>query len=180
MVRDYSGYSIDQLQECLAIVDGNKYPENKVAIEAKLQARIDSGAFAHEQTVTRLAEKEKAIRSIDLAKGATRVIAWFLIVSPMIALSGYSIIADSYSSLTYGVAAGTISSAVSVSAGIGLLKSKTWGHWVAVTVFLLRSCELSQKDSPSVFCRHSDSSSSMRKVEISEFPPSSILGFLSL
>ena len=134
MVRDFSGYSIAELNEGLAIVDGRKNPENKAAIEAELQARKDSGAYESEQAAAILSEKERTAAKVSSAKRATKFVAWFLILSPMLAFSGCTTTAGEQSFLALGIVVGLLFSIISICAGIGLLKERDWGHWAAVAV----------------------------------------------
>ena len=134
MARDYSGYSISELQEALRAVDGNRYPANKAAIEAELQARKDSGEFAQEELNAKEAAREQAVAKLNFALKARVVIAWYLIVSPAIVLTGFSISAGSLAMQALTIFVGLVFVSTSVLAGIGLLKKKMWGHWAAVAV----------------------------------------------
>ena len=47
--NDYTKYSLAELREALSTVDGLQYPENKAALEAELQRRVDSGEVEREK-----------------------------------------------------------------------------------------------------------------------------------
>ena len=134
MPRDYSGYTIAELREALRAVDGYKYPENKAAIEAELQARVDSGELAREQAEARRAAREKATRKLLFAKRARVYIAWYLLLSPALVIFGYSIDSAGLIQRGLSVLLGLVFMAASIAAGIGLLKREAWGHWIAVVV----------------------------------------------
>ena len=70
MAQDYTRYSLAELHEALGIVDGRRYPENKAAIEAEIQARIDSGAYAEEEQAEEKQQAATARKKIDFARKA--------------------------------------------------------------------------------------------------------------
>lgn len=147
MARDYTNYTIAQLQESINVVDGNRFPENKAALEAELKSRIQSGGLAREaaeQEVVKkeiaaeqeIVRKEKAISAKGFAKKARVVIAWYLILSPIVILYQISLNVSGPSIWVVAMIIAPMAAFLMIShwAGIGLLKGKTWAHWAALAV----------------------------------------------
>ncbi len=70
---DLSNYSIPDLQEALATIDGRTHPENKAALERQLQARKDSGEFDRFMKESQQADKEQHARKVDFAKSMRKL-----------------------------------------------------------------------------------------------------------
>lgn len=144
MARDYSGYSISELQEALGTVDGDRYPENKAAIEAEIASRKASGEYDKHLAERQEVDVEHEKSAITFARKARVVVAWFLILSPVLLLNFLNFNATGPSAwivitLTIAFAAYLIASHV---AGIGLLKNKPWAHWVAIGLLAMQVLRL--------------------------------------
>lgn len=122
------------------MVDSRKYPENKAALEAELEARKASGAYEREVAATEEARKEQAVAAKAFAEKARLFIAWYLILSPIAILSYFNF---QSTGMPIWQAATLISLfviylGVSHWAGRGLLKDKSWAHPAAITVLALQ------------------------------------------
>ncbi len=140
MTPDYTSYTIAELEESLRVVDGRKYPENKAALEAELEARKASGAYEREMAEAEAARKEQAVADKAFAEKARTFIAWYLVVSPIAILYYFNF---ESTGMPIWLAATLISLfivylAVSHWAGRGLLKGKSWAHPTAVVVVALQ------------------------------------------
>lgn len=140
MAPDYTTYTVAELEESLAIVDGRRYPDNKAALEAELEARKASGAYEREMAEADEARKEKAVADKAFAEKARTVIAWYLVLSPIAILSYLNF---QSTGMPIWLAATLISLfiaylAISHWAGRGLLKSKAWAHPTAIVVLALQ------------------------------------------
>lgn len=137
---DYSVYSIAELQEALRSVDGITYPENKAAIEEELAARKASGEYDREvdKTAQELVDETRA--RFEFAKKARVVIAWYLIMAPIITLAHISLQMTMPSTWALVVAIAVFSAffITSHSAGIGLLKGKRWAQSLAIAVLAVQ------------------------------------------
>lgn len=139
VTQDYSSYTIAELQESLRVVDAQRYPENKVAIEAELEARVQSGDFERQVAAEVEARQQKAVADKAIAEKATVFIAWYLILSPIVILSYLNV------RLTAGLfwiaaffAAFAIYLAASHWVGRALLKGKTWAYPAAIAILSLQ------------------------------------------
>lgn len=138
MERDLTKYSIPELQEGLAIVDGTRFPENKAALEAELQARRDSGDFDRFIQESKEAEKQQAIDRISFAKKMRKAIAAYLVVSALYAFSGIGMNASSATVGGFMFVFLILFLIATFAGGVGLFLNKPWGHWAAVTVLSLQ------------------------------------------
>ncbi len=143
MPHDYSTYTIAELREALASVDGNQYPDNKAALEAELQARVDSGEVERE-----MEEQERETRSQEqdlrrFARGARQWIGLYLMGAPLILLNMGTQMPKSLGWLAYALwGFGVLYVGVSTLAGYGLWKQKDWGHRPAIGVLALQVINL--------------------------------------
>lgn len=135
---DFSDYSIPDLQEALATIDGRTHPENKAALERELQARKDSGEFDRFMKEAQQADKEQHARKVGFAKSMRKVIGLYLVGSSLYAIAGVSLTASG--SLAGGalLVFMALFLVASFAAGVGLLLRKDWAHWIAVTVLGLQ------------------------------------------
>lgn len=138
MERNFSDYSIPELQEALATVDARAHPENKADLERELQARKDSGELDRYVEDARLAEKERLKRKVGLARTMRKVIGVYLIVSAVYAIAGVSLNASSTLAGAVTLALMALFLVASFLSGVGLLREKDWGHWIAVAVLGLQ------------------------------------------
>ena len=138
MARDYSTYSIPELQQALGSVDGKRYPENKAALERELQARKDSGEVDRYVRELRDEHRRKQIRGVRIARKVRLVIAAYLVVAPLCAFVGFEIFASSEPAGRLLVAVSVLFLGASFAAGVGLFLNKAWGHWIAVVVLALQ------------------------------------------
>ena len=135
---DFSNYSIADLQEALATIDGRAHPENKAALERELQARKDSGEFDRCAKEAQQADKEQHARKVSFAKSMRKVIGLYLVASSLYAIAGVSLTA---SGSRVGIALLVVMVlflVASFAAGVGLLLRKDWAHWIAVVVLGLQ------------------------------------------
>lgn len=138
MDRDYTKYSIPELLESLAIVDGITYPENKAALERELQARKDSGEYLQFLEEQKESETRERADSISFARKMKKGIGIYLIVASLYALTGIGLNTSGggVAVFTLVLLAGFL--ITSLAGGIGLLLDKSWGHWTAVVVLGLQ------------------------------------------
>ena len=137
---DYTSYTIAELEESLRMVDGSKYPENKAALEAELEARKASGEYEREAAAAEEARKEKAVADKAFAEKARVFIAWYLILSPIAILAYFNF---QSTGMPVWLAATVVSIfvvylAISHWTGRGLLKDRSWAHTAAVIVLALQ------------------------------------------
>ena len=135
--QDYTNYSIAELREALGTVDGVNFPENKAALEAEFQKRIDSGEVEREEQAREQSVHEKEQGHRRFARGARQWIGLYMMGAPLMMLSagtqtppGYGWVAYA----AYGLCA--LYTGVSVIAGFGLWKRKEWGRRLAIGVFV--------------------------------------------
>ncbi len=138
--QDYTKYSLAELREALSTVDGSKYPENKAAIEAELQKRIDSGEVEREKKARTAAEHEKEQGHRRFARRARQWIGLYMMGAPLILIGAgvhlqWGSAWQAYA--IYGLC--VIYTGVSVIAGFGLWKLKEWGRRVAIGVFAMQT-----------------------------------------
>ncbi len=141
---DYAGYTIAELEESLRMVDGSKYPENKAALEAELEARKASGEYEREQAAAEEERKEKAVADKAFAEKARIFIAWYLVLSPIAILYYFNF---QSTGMPIWLTATVVSIfvvylAISHWAGRALLKDKSWAHPAAVAVLALQLLRL--------------------------------------
>jgi len=134
MERDYSKYSIPELQESLAIVDGIKFPENKAALEQELQSRKQSGEFQRFLEERQESEEREKVDSINFARKMKKGIGIYLIVAALYALTGVSFDTSGGGFSVFTIILFAVFLVASLAGGIGLLLNKSWGHWTAVVV----------------------------------------------
>lgn len=144
MKPDYAGYTIAELEESLRMVDGSKYPENKAALEAELEARKASGEYEREQAAAEEERKEKAVADKAFAEKARIFIAWYLVLSPIAILYYFNF---QSTGMPIWLTATVVSIfvvylAISHWAGRALLKDKSWAHPAAVAVLALQLLRL--------------------------------------
>jgi hypothetical protein len=145
MARDYSNYSIAELRESLSVVDGRRYPENKAAIEAEIQSRKDSGAYAEEEQALKAEAMAKAEAKFDFAQKAQPAIAWYLIIS------GGFILASTLFPLPYVgslmqvaiLGIGVLYVLATVFGGVALLKNKSWGPILVIGLLCVQLVQVS-------------------------------------
>lgn len=138
MDRDYTRYSIPELQESLAIVDGKKYPENKAAIERELQVRKDSGEYQRFLEEQQESERRKHSDSISLARKIKKGTGIYLIVAALYAVTGINFDASGGGFAVLIMILLATFLVASLVGGIGLLFNKAWAHWIAVVVLGLQ------------------------------------------
>ncbi len=135
---DFSNYSIPDLQEALATIDGRTHPENKAALERELQARRDSGEFDRFIEESRRTEKEQHARKVGFAKSMRKVIGVYLVASSLYAIAGVSLTASGSRAGIALLVFMILFLVASFAAGVGLLLRKNWAHWIAVVVLGLQ------------------------------------------
>lgn len=135
---DVSNYSIPDLQEALATIDGRTHPENKAALERELQARKDSGEYDRFMEEARQAGKEQHARKVGFAKSMRKVIGLYLVASSLYAIAGVSLTASGTVTGAALLVFMVVFLAASFAAGVGLLLRKNWAHWIAVAVLGLQ------------------------------------------
>ncbi len=137
--RDYTNYSIAELREAINTVDGHRFPENKAALEAELQKRIDSGEVEREE---KRLEREAHSQEQDLrhfARGARQWIGLYLIGAPLILLNMSVQMPNSVGWMAFALfGLAVLYVGVSALAGYGLWKRKDWGHRPAIVVLALQ------------------------------------------
>lgn len=138
MQRDFSDYSIAELQEALATIDARAHPENHAALEQELQARKDSGEFDRHIEDARNADKERQARKVGFAKTMRKVIGVYLILSAVYAIAGVSLSASGTLAGTLSLAFMVVFLVASFASGVGLILKKEWAHWTAVAVLGLQ------------------------------------------
>lgn len=138
MKRDYSDYSVPELQEALATIDARAHPENHAALEQELQARKDSGEFDRHIEDARQAEKEKRAHKVGFARTMRKVIGAYLVLSAVYAIAGVSLSASSTLAGAISLAFMVVFLVASFASGVGLLLRKDWAHWTAVAVLGLQ------------------------------------------
>jgi len=138
MDRDYSKYSIPELHEALAVVDGKTYPENHAALERELQARKESGEFDRFIQEAREVEKKEAVDKVNFANKMRKVIAGYLVIAALYAITGLAINASSAAVERFFLILIVLLLLASFVGGVGLFLNKTWGHWTAVIVLALQ------------------------------------------
>ena len=138
MERDYTKYSIPELQESLAIVDETKYPENKAALEQELQARKDSGEYQRFFEEKKESKEREQAESISFARKMKKGIGIYLIVAALYALTGVGFSTSGGGIAVFTIVLLLVFLLASLAGGIGLLLNKDWGHWIAVVVLGLQ------------------------------------------
>jgi len=145
MSSDYSKYSLAELRESLSVVDGRRYPENKAAIEAEIQARKDSGKYDEEEKV--LAEEKSAQikEKVEFARKAQPVIAWYLIVT-----GSFLLVSQVFRPPAFGgfgqaaiVALGLVYMFGTVIGGVALLKGKDWATTFVIGLLFVQLVNIS-------------------------------------
>ena len=136
---DYTKYTVAELREALSTVDGVAYPENKAALEAELQKRVDSGEVRREREDQARKDHEKEQGNRRFARDARPWLGLYLMGAPLILISAGTqtppgLVWAAY--LAYGLCALYVG--VSVVAGYGLFKRKEWGRKMAIGVFALQ------------------------------------------
>ena len=142
MNREPSEYSIPELLEAIAAVDGNRFPENKLALEKELEARKESGEYDRYQQQALEAGRRQLEKRAALAKKMQKIIAVYLIVAALYGL--VMVIAGVFSpALPGGLLALFVAfSVMSLAGGVGLLLAKPWAHWVSVAVLGIQIIEI--------------------------------------
>ncbi len=137
--QDYTKYSVAELREALSTVDGLKYPENKAAIEAELQKRIDAGDDVREKEQRDLIVHEKEQGHRRFARSARPWIGLYLMGAPLILLSLGADKMKAVGWVTYTIW-GLLILYVGIAAvaGYGLWKNKDWSRRLAMGVFALQ------------------------------------------
>lgn len=137
--QDYSKYSIAELREALSTVDGIKYPENKAALEAEYQKRVDSGEVEREQQKQELEEHEKEQGYRRFARNARPWIGLYLVGAPLILPGSGLLTPPDLGWIGYVIwVAIVLYVCVAVVAGYGLWKGKDWGRRTAIGVFAMQ------------------------------------------
>lgn len=132
---DYTKYSLAELREALAGIDGDSYPENKAALEAELERRKRSGEYDREldRQAAELANREADRRRLALTLRPW--LAYYLIgTAPLV-----WVMTSAYTGPGWVQALKVfvlLFAAASITAGIGILRGKQWGHWLAVGVLV--------------------------------------------
>lgn len=138
MARDYSKYSVPELKDALDNVDGKRHPENKAALQRELRARQDAGEVDRLAREAREKWQRKERRSISFARKVRKVIAAFLVISPLASIVAFAVFADSEAVPGFVFVPYIVFLVASVAGGVGLFLDKAWGHWLAVTVLALQ------------------------------------------
>ena len=137
--QDYTKYTIAELRQALSTVDGDKYPENKAALEAELQKRIDSGEVEREKQARNLENHEKEQGHRRFARAARPWIGLYLMGAPLILLSLGMHKLKIVGWITYTVwGLVALYAGIAVVAGYGLWKRKDWSRRMAISVFALQ------------------------------------------
>jgi len=140
MERKYSEYSIPELQEALAIVDGARYPDNKAALETEFQARRDSGEFDRFVQEAAEAREQHTRGKIDFAKKMQKPIAVYLVVTSMytFVLAGIGLNAANWNANTFVLIVFAAYLVAMAIAGVGLFLAKGWSYRAALVVLALQ------------------------------------------
>lgn len=138
MARDYSKYSVPELQDALDNVDGKRHPENKAALQRELQARRDAGEVDRLVREARERWLRKERRSINFARQVRKAIAAFLVISPLVSIAAFTVFEDKDADLGFVFVFFVVFLIASFASGVGLILDKAWGHWLAVTVLALQ------------------------------------------
>ncbi|MBT8101179.1 MAG: hypothetical protein KJO82_15600 [Gammaproteobacteria bacterium] len=142
MNREPSEYSIPELLEAIAAVDGNRFPENKLALEKELEARKESGEYDRYRQQALEAGQRQLEKKAAFAKKMQKVIAVYLIVAAVYGL--VMVFAGVFSPALPGglLALFVVFSATSLAGGAGLLLAKPWAYWVSVAVLGIQIIEI--------------------------------------
>ena len=134
MIPDYSSYSLSELNEALHVVDGQRYPENKAALEAELQSRKESGRYDEELRALEQEALAKVEATKDFAMKAESIIAWYLVVTGGFVLLSQLLWPPQVSGIlnVVIVLVGLAYMLGTVIAGIGLMKKRPWSHTLAI------------------------------------------------
>lgn len=138
MARDYSEYSIPELQDALDNVDGKRHPANKAALARELQARKDSGEFDRMVREARDEWRRRERRGIRIARHVRKAIAAYLVIAPLYSITGIDVVASSEPLRGIVFACFIVFLVASCAAGIGLFLDKAWAHWIALVVLVLQ------------------------------------------
>jgi len=144
MTPDYSKYSLADLRESLSVVDGRRYPENKAAIEAEIQARKDSGAYAEEEKALGEERSAQIKEKIEFARKAQPVIAWYLIVTGSFLLVSQVLWPPAFGGFGQMaiLALGLVYMLGTVIGGVALLKGKDWGTTLVIGLLFVQLVKL--------------------------------------
>lgn len=144
MAPDYTQYSLADLREALGTVDERRFPENKAAIEAEIQARIDSGAYAEEEQAEREQQQATARKKIDFARKSRPYIAKYLIGT-----SGFVLVWNILQPPSLG---GALQTAVfvcgmaymfgTVVSGLAIHRGRSWGSTLAIGLLCVQLVEI--------------------------------------
>ncbi len=139
MKPDYTSYSIPELQESLTVVDGERFPENKAALERELRSRKNSGEYQRFLEEQQEAEKDKKTDSIHFARKMKKGIGVYLIFGALFFLSQFSFnAAGNVGVVVLATILLVVFLLASLAGGIGLLLNKPWGHFAALIVLGLQ------------------------------------------
>ena len=138
MTPDYSDYSIQELQESLAAVDGTRYPENKKAIEAEIAKRGTSRSAEREVEELKQAARTAALSRKEIASKLRIAFGCYLMVTaPFVGYSFNLRLPEAVSWLVVVLTGICVAYVVSsLVAGYALLRDKAWGHRLAVGVIV--------------------------------------------
>lgn len=144
MPQDYTTYSLAELREALGIVDERRYPENKAAIEAEIQARIDSGAVAEEERADQERQAAETRKKIEFARKARPYIAKYLIGTGAYVVVWNIIQPPTFNGFwsTAILALGLAYMLGTVISGVAILRSKGWGSMVAIGLLCVQLVEI--------------------------------------
>lgn len=135
---DCSNYSIPELEEALATVNERMYPENKAALERELQARKDSGEFDRYMEAARSAQEKKSAKDLRFALEMRRAIGIYLIIAAIYSLAEVLLDARETPVGLIPIFIIGLFLVASFAGGIGLILTRTWGHWMAIAVLGLQ------------------------------------------
>ena len=138
MERDYTKLPIRELLSSIASVNETRYPEIKAALEQELQARKESGEYQQYLDEQKESEQNEQVETIAFAGKVKRATAIYLIVSAVYALTGLGVNASSSGVAFFMTAIFAGFLVASFVGGVGLLRNRSWGHWVAVVVLGLQ------------------------------------------
>jgi hypothetical protein len=141
MTRDFSAYTLAELNEALASVNRDKYPDVAVALEAELQSRKESGRH-DEEIKSQLETLEATEKSKQkLAKIWLKVIAVYMILTGALIPFDYAAWGPKVAIwLLIGVVFLYVASSVAI--GIAFLLDRSWAYLAAVGFHALQVVRL--------------------------------------
>ena len=138
--RDLSHYTIPELREALETVDGNQYPENRLALERELESRRESGEYARYEQEAEALEISRYAAKIRFARKVRTFTAAYLVLSSSYILTVNLFSPPTISGLDAWLVVGFAVVYLSIAGigGVALARSKPWATPLCIGVLCLQ------------------------------------------